>query len=348
MPRKVKYDPNFVLTPEIRAYIEKFGYGKASEEYGQSYQRLYYLYHKEEKPEEEVAHPPPFHIDSLPDDEPSADELIQRALDTWRRKKIHHDASSIIPVQCKESGPFGIAFVGDPHIDDMGCNWEALLHDLKMMREANMLGICVGDITNNWVGRLMKKYADQETTRKQAIKLIEWFFKGCGVHWLAIIGGNHDIWNTDGGDVNQFMFRQEAGVYKNHGVRLKIQMPNNINFKVNCRHDYTGHSQWNEAHAMSKAARFGDDDVYVAGHRHNSAYQMIKRHETGRIAHAVRVSGYKEIDDFAEQKGFRDHTIFRSMVFIVDPTQTDPLRFCKPVFDMEEAKEEILWKKKKK
>ena len=68
-------------------------------------------------------------------------------------------------------------------------------------------------------------------------------------------------------------------------------MPNNINFKVNCRHDYTGHSQWNEAHAMSKAARFGDDDVYVAGHRHNSAYQMIKRHETGRIAHAVRVSG---------------------------------------------------------
>ena len=40
-----------------------------------------------------------------------------------------------------------------------------------------MMGICVGDITNNWVGRLMKKYADQETTRKQAIKLIEWFLK---------------------------------------------------------------------------------------------------------------------------------------------------------------------------
>ena len=49
MPRKVKYDPNFVLTPEIRAYIEKFGYGKASEEYGQSYQRLYYLYHKKRR-----------------------------------------------------------------------------------------------------------------------------------------------------------------------------------------------------------------------------------------------------------------------------------------------------------
>ena len=54
MPRKVKYDPNFVLTPEIRAYIDKFGYGKAAEEYGQSYQRLYYLYHKEEKSEEEA------------------------------------------------------------------------------------------------------------------------------------------------------------------------------------------------------------------------------------------------------------------------------------------------------
>ena len=38
---------------------------------------------------------------------------------------------------------------------------------------------------------------DQETDI--TIKLIEWFLKDV-FHWLAIIGGNHDIWNTDGGD----------------------------------------------------------------------------------------------------------------------------------------------------
>ena len=302
---------------------------------------------KNKKKSEEPKKIPPFYIAEFPAEELSGEQLVQRALETWKRKKKFHDATSTIPVQCKLEGVYGIAFVGDPHIDDMGCNWEALLEDLKHIREGNMMGICVGDITNNWVGRLMKKYADQETTRKQAIKLIEWFFKDCGVNWLAIIGGNHDIWNTDGGDINQFIFRQEAGVYRNHGVRLNIQMKNNINFKVNCRHDYSGHSQWNEAHAMSKAARFGEDDVYVAGHRHNSAYQMIKRPESGSIAHGVRVSGYKEIDDFAEQKGFRDHTIFRSMAFIINPDEKDPTKFCKPVFNLEEAKDEILWKRKK-
>ncbi len=53
---------------------------------------------------------------------------------------------------------------------------------------------------------------------------------------------------------------------------------------------------------MSKAARFGEDDVYVAGHRHNSAYQMIKRPESGSIAHGVRVSGYKEIRRLCKNK----------------------------------------------
>ena len=59
-------------------------------------------------------------------------------------KKIHHDASLLFLFN-KADGPFGIAFVGDPHIDDMDVT-EALLHDLKMMRDANMMGICVGDI----------------------------------------------------------------------------------------------------------------------------------------------------------------------------------------------------------
>ena len=58
----------------------------------------------------------------------------------------------------------------------------------------------------------MKKYADQETTRKQAEKLIEWFLTEAGVYWAAVIGGNHDIWNTDGGDINKFIFRSQAGV----------------------------------------------------------------------------------------------------------------------------------------
>jgi len=215
-----------------------------------------------------------------------------------------------------------------------------------MANTPGMIGICVGDITNNWVGRLMKKYADQETTRKQAEKLIEWFLSEAGVYWAAVIGGNHDIWNTDGGDINKFIFRSQAGIYRNHGVRLKLKIPGGKTINVNCRHDYAGHSQWNESHAMSKAARFGVDDIYVAGHRHVSGYQIVKNHESQRISHAVRVAGYKEIDDYAESKSLREHNIFQSMAFIVDPGQEDPLRFIKPVFSLDEAAEELTYKRK--
>jgi hypothetical protein len=192
----------------------------------------------------------------------------------------------------------------------------------------------------------MKKYADQETTRKQAEKLIEWFLSEAGVYWAAVIGGNHDIWNTDGGDINKFIFRSQAGIYRNHGVRLKLKIPGGKTINVNCRHDYAGHSQWNESHAMSKAARFGVDDIYVAGHRHVSGYQIVKNHESQRISHAVRVAGYKEIDDYAESKSLREHNIFQSMAFIVDPGQEDPLRFIKPVLSLDEAAEELTYKRK--
>jgi hypothetical protein len=60
------------------------------------------------------------------------------------------------------------------------------------------------------------------------------------------------------------------------------------------------------------------------------------------------VAGYKELDEYSLQKGFRNHKIWESMCFIIDPSQDEPLRFIKPVFNLQEASEEILWKRKKK
>jgi len=48
------------------------------------------------------------------------------------------------------------------------------------------------------------------------------------------------------------------------------------------------------------------------------------------------------------QKGFREHKIWESMCFIIDPYQEDPLRFIKPVFSLTEAAEEIRWKRNRK
>ena len=328
--------------------VKRVGFHRAAKELGKNYHAVYMLY-KRYASDDKINNmdKAPFIIQDIPDDELTTEELIERSLKRWERKREAHNATKLIDVNLKEKKPFALCFVGDPHIDDDGCNWGRLKADMDLMANTpGMIGICVGDITNNWVGRLMKKYADQETTRKQAEKLIEWFLSEAGVYWAAVIGGNHDIWNTDGGDINKFIFRSQAGIYRNHGVRLKLKIPGGKTINVNCRHDYAGHSQWNESHAMSKAARFGVDDIYVAGHRHVSGYQIVKNHESQRISHAVRVAGYKEIDDYAESKSLREHNIFQSMAFIVDPGQEDPLRFIKPVFSLDEAAEELTYKRK--
>jgi len=343
--------PRVVNLKEIRDMInlvKRVGFHRAAKELGKNYHAVYMLY-KRYASDDKINNmdKAPFIIQDIPDDELTTEELIERSLKRWERKREAHNATKLIDVDLKEKKPFALCFVGDPHIDDDGCNWGRLKADMDLMANTpGMIGICVGDITNNWVGRLMKKYADQETTRKQAEKLIEWFLSEAGVYWAAVIGGNHDIWNTDGGDINKFIFRSQAGIYRNHGVRLKLKIPGGKTINVNCRHDYAGHSQWNESHAMSKAARFGVDDIYVAGHRHVSGYQIVKNHESQRISHAVRVAGYKEIDDYAESKSLREHNIFQSMAFIVDPGQEDPLRFIKPVFSLDEAAEELTYKRK--
>jgi len=274
---------------------------------------------------------PPFWVDELPDGDLSAEELVDRGVKRWERKQAAHNARKLININLskKFDGVFGVAIVGDPHLDDDGCNWKAITEDNKAMIDSSMVAINIGDLTNNWIGRLMAKYADQETTRQQAIKLIEWYLGNSGVYWAGVVGGNHDFWGHEHGNVLDFIMRTKPGVFENHGFRLNMICPNGRTVKL-------------------KAARFGSDDIYAAGHKHVSGYQIVKDHETGKISHAVRVAGYKELDEYSLQKGFRNHKIWESMCFIIDPSQDESLRFIKPVFNLQEASEEILWKRKKK
>jgi hypothetical protein len=88
-------------------------------------------------------------------------------------------------------GPVALAGFGDPHIDDPGCAWGDLERDVRICRDTpGIMAVNVGDSTNNWVGRLMRLYADQEVTSKQALTLIEWLMTA--LPWLVDQTGNHD------------------------------------------------------------------------------------------------------------------------------------------------------------
>jgi hypothetical protein len=176
----------------------------------------------------------------------------------------------------------------------------------------------VGDTTNNWTGRLARLYADQSTSAAQAWRIAEWFVNRC--RWLYMIGGNHDLWSGSG-DPLKWIAKQQNSLYKSSEARIALRFPNGAEVRVNARHDHSGSSIWNPAHGPMKAALMGTrDHIYVAGHKHESAYSVLKDPIQCITMHAIKVASYKVYDRYAKERGFRDNSLSPCALTVIDPS----------------------------
>lgn len=259
-----------------------------------------------------------FEFTPLPEDDIPIEELIQLRKRKFQHKREHEEASKLIPIKIKIPGPIGILHFGDPHVDDDGCDIGAIERHTQLVNETEgLFAANVGDTTNNWCGRLARLYADQSTSAAQAWKIAEWFVGRC--QWLYMIGGNHDLW-SGAGDPLKWIARQQNALYKSSEARLALKFPNGAEVRVNARHDHAGSSIWNPAHGPMKAAIMGTrDHIYVAGHKHESAYSVLKDGITGITMHAIKVASYKVYDRFAKDRGFRDNALAPSCVTTINP-----------------------------
>jgi transposase-like protein len=138
----------------------------------------------------------PFETEELPDELPTATELLERRSKHFIRKRQAIDARALIPVRITCDGPFGIAHMGDPHVDDDGTDIDLLQEHVRIINQTDgLFAGNVGDFSNNWVGRLARLYGQQTTSAAEAWVLVEWLVRA--VHWLYLVGGNHD--QVDGG-----------------------------------------------------------------------------------------------------------------------------------------------------
>ncbi len=280
-------------------------------------------------------------------DEIDIDELVIERVRKFERKTIRKEAEKCFPIEVLKDGPIAIAHFGDPHVDDDGTNLGLLLKHAELVAKTDgMFGGNVGDVQNNWVGRLGRLYGEQSTSAVESWKLTEHFIKM--VPWLYLCGGNHDAW-SGAGDPLEYMVGQPT-VYQNHQVRLNLTFPNGKEVRVNCRHNFKGHSQYNTAHGITKAAMLGwRDHILTAGHTHVSGYQVLKDPMTGLISHAIRCASYKTYDRYAEQLGLADQNIFECPVTIIDPKYDDnDSRLVTTIFDPYEAADYLTWKRSKK
>ena len=283
--------------------------------------------------------------EELPSPLPTVEELIEAKKTSYNRLSVAMEARKLIPVAVLIDGPVAIAHLGDPHIDDDGCNIALLEHHVNVINATQgMFAANVGDSSNNWCARLAHLYGEQSATLAEAQMLVEWLLSS--TDWLYLIGGNHDIWSR-GTDLMRWMLAQSRSQLDEWGARIDMVFPNGKHVRVNARHDFRGRSQTNVVHGPVKAAMMGwRDHILIAGHTHTSGHYVTKDPSTGLISHCLRVAGYKAFDSFALKCGFPNHAISPAVVTIIDPQYADDdPRLITTLYDVEEGAEYLSWKR---
>jgi len=299
----------------------------------------------------------------LPDDDVEVTQLWQWRKKQYKKKNEHELALKLRDVHVKTEGAIGILHFGDPHVDDDGTDLAAIEYHCQLVRQTDgLFGANIGDVHNNWIGRLSRLYGEQATSAAQAWRMAEYFLHFCPDtdpakmaenerqhhlrHWLYLIGGNHDCW-SGAGDPFKWILRQADAAYEEASSRLVLKFPNGRECRINARHDHRGTSQWNPAHGAMKASQMGfHDHILINGHKHTSGYGLIKDPAGGTVSHCIQVGSYKIHDRFAKERGFRDQHISPSVVTIIDPDATE-VGLVTVFHDVEAAVDYLTWKRER-
>lgn len=261
---------------------------------------------------------PRFVIDG-DEQEPIEDILARKARHFERKAKAHSDRKWF-QIKVKEQKPYGVIMFGDPHLDDDGCNIPLLQSHLEIARKSGVYGLNIGDTTNNWVGRLMRLYANQEASEATAKRLAEWFMFDAGVTWLCWILGNHDDWNG-GADFHKRLGGSHIPII-DWRAEFELVHPVGSARRIDASHGRKGNSIWNNLHATLRAAKLGElADLYVTGHTHNFGLEDIEIAERGHSCWLVQLRGYKFMDHYALTGNLAEHQRGAAVFAIIDPAE---------------------------
>ena len=89
------------------------------------------------------------------------------------------------------------------------------------------------------------------------------------------------------------------------------------------------------------------DHILVAGHRHTDAFQMIAHNDDPWVSYLLRVSGYKVVDDYADENRFIEKRFNPSCTIVIDPTAI-PAEKVKPFWDSEAAADYLKFVRRRK
>ena len=182
----------------------------------------------------------PFEVEEIDPEHIPIEELIEHRQKQYKQKKISKESRKLIKININIDGPIGIAHFGDPHVDDDGTDISQILYYMSVINNTKgMFAGNLGDIQNNWIGRLSALYGQQSTSAKESWRLTEYFVNK--LNWLYLVAGNHDVWSGDG-DPLDFIMRGHQGLYEKWGARMNLVFPNGKEIRINARHTWKGNS----------------------------------------------------------------------------------------------------------
>lgn len=266
------------------------------------------------------------------------EELLCERAEEYKRKQAHHLGKTDVRIRLRSLGPFAIALCGDPHVDDAGTDLDGLAWFMAQCREhEHVYPICMGDLTNNWVGRLKALYAHQASTDDEATELMEWMLDDCP--WSFVILGNHDKW----GPLASYICQSKGIPYASHGARIKFECPEtNYRYVVDARHSHRGNSMYAAEHGQNKQVYRGiQADLVVGAHTHVSASAKRKNGVSGTLHDAVRVGAWKRYDDYAESQHFDHDDVGPYCLVVVDPRKEGTPGMAVVHWDFERAMLEL-------
>jgi len=207
--------------------------------------------------------------------------------------------------QAAKDGAFGIVFIGDVHIDSVGCNIAMAEEHAKRIKSAKgVYAVLTGDVNDLSRLKSFGFHSDQPAI-SESLDILKSYLSKFGGKILAIHSGNHDEWaRTVSGIDLMKKFVGDSIPYSSHRALLDIKS-GEWKFRVFTTHQTKYGSGANPLLGPLTALKTCNDipadvDVICVSHRHTKfAGQMSWK---GRGRAFITPGTYKESDDLFDRE----------------------------------------------
>jgi len=202
-----------------------------------------------------------------------------------------------------------IVWAADFHIGHTHANYPLIKHIFTKVREIPNLYIALlGDLIDNSANLGSPRGTENLINKSGQLRMVESLLFKLDDKIVILIEGNHEnrSYISDHFRVNEFIAKEHQCKYGGYGEPFSIVHGKKV-YKVFCRHDARGRSQYNPLHANIRSILFEfsrkahDADIVVTAHKHQSASAVYD--VGGKERTLIAVGNTVNRDDFAERIG---------------------------------------------